>query len=121
MRTDPVAQIRRVSELVTVFYGPAVTFVFPDAKIRAYRRSVLQLKLISVIDGSTHNWWEQNVLHESMSEDLLFAKISEPDMTAVNSNGVVDRGHIEVFPKLWNLSSYDKMNGETSRVPQLIA
>ena len=44
-----------------------------------------------------------------MSEDLLFAKISEPEMTAIkfddlfrDRKGEVDRGHIEVFPKLQN-------------------
>ena len=48
-----------------------------------------------------------------MSEDLLFAKISEPEMTSINFDdhfrdrmGEVDRGHIEVFPKLWNLRPY---------------
>ena len=40
-------------------------------------------------------------------EDMLFAKISEPEKTVVNFEdyfrdrmGEVDRGHIEVFPKL---------------------
>ena len=40
-----------------------------------------------------------------MSEDLLFAKISEPEMTVINLDdnfrdrmGEVDGGHIEVFP-----------------------
>ena len=42
-----------------------------------------------------------------MSEELLFATISEPEMTVINFNdhfrdrmGEVNRGHIEVFPKL---------------------
>ena len=63
-----------------------------------------------------------------MSEDLLFAKISEPELTVVNfddhfrdSMGEVDRGHIEVFPKLWNLRPYDKTNGEITRTPRLTA
>ena len=50
------------------------------------------------------------MLRESMSEDLLFAKIAEPDTTAVNFKnhfrdrmGEVDRGHLEEFPKLSNL------------------
>ena len=61
-----------------------------------------------------------------MSEDLLFAKISEPEMTVINFDdhfrdrmGEVERGHIEVFPKLWNLRPYDKTNGEITRVPRL--
>ena len=63
-----------------------------------------------------------------MSEDLLFAKISEPEMTVVNFDdhfrdrmGEVDRGHVEVFPKLWNLRPYDKINGEVTRIPRLTA
>ena len=32
MRTDPLALIRGVTEFVTVIYGPAVTFAFPDVK-----------------------------------------------------------------------------------------
>ena len=32
MRTDPLALIKRATEFVTVIYGPAVTFAFPDVK-----------------------------------------------------------------------------------------
>ena len=64
MRTDPLALIRGVTEFVTVIYGPAVTFAFPDVKVEAYRRSVLHLNLISAVDGSTLNWCEQNTLRE---------------------------------------------------------
>ena len=111
-----------------VIYGPAVTFAFPDVKVEAYRRSVLHLNLISAVDGSALNCCEQHVLRELMSEDLLFAKISKPQMTVVNFDdhfrdrmGEVDRGHIEVFPKLWNLRPYDKTNGEITRTPRLTA
>ena len=128
MRTDPLALIRGVTEFVTVIYGPAVTFAFPDVKVEAYRRSVLHLNLISAVDGSTLNWCEQHTLRELMSEDLLFTKISEPEMTVINFDdhfrdrmGEVERGHIEVFPKLWNLRPYDKTNGEMTRVPRLVA
>ena len=128
MRTDPLALIRGVTEFVTVIYGPAVTFAFPDVKVEAYRRSVLHLNLISAVDGSTLNWCEQHTLRELMSEDLLFAKISEPEMTVINFDdhfrnrmGEVERGHIEVFPKLWNLRPYDKTNGEVTRVSRLTA
>ena len=110
MRTDPL------------------TFAFPDVKVEAYRRSVLHLNLISAVDGSALNWCEQHVLRELMSEDLLFAKISEPEMTVANFDdhfrdrmGEVDREHIEVFPKLWNLRPYDKTNGEITRIPRLTA
>ena len=128
MRTDPLALIRGVTEFVTVIYGPAVTFAFPDVKVEAYRRSVLHLNLISAVDGSTLNWCEQHTLRELMSEDLLFTKISEPEMTVINFDdhfrdrmGEVERGHIEVFPKLWNLRPYDKTIGEITRVPRLTA
>ena len=128
MRTDPLALIRGATEFVTVIYGPAVTFAFPDVKVEAYRRSVLHLNLISAVDGSALNWCEQHVLWELMSKDLLFAKISEQEMRVINFDdhfrdrmGEVERGHIEVFPKLWNLRPYDKTNGEITRVPRLPA
>ena len=35
--------------------------------------------------------------------------------------GEVNRGHIEVLPKLWNLRPYDKTNGEITRIPRLTA
>ena len=85
----------------------------------------LHLNLISAVDGSALNWCEQHVLRELMSEDLLFAKISEPEMTVVNFDdhgdciGEVDRGHIEVFRKLWNLRPYEKTNGEITKIPRL--
>ena len=89
---------------------------------------MLHLNLISAVDGSTLNWCEQHTLRELMSEDLLFAKKSEPEMTVINFDdhfrdrmGEVERGHIEVFPKLWNLRPYDKTNGEITRVPRLTA
>ena len=128
MRTDPLALIRGVTEFVTVIYGPAVTFAFPDVRVEAYWRSVLHLNLISAVDGSALNWCEQRTLRELMSEDLLFAKISEPEMTVINFDdhfrdrmGEVERGLVEVFPKFWNLRPYDKTNGEITRVPRLTA
>ena len=119
-RTDPLSLIRGATEFVTVIYGLAVTFAFPDVKVEAYRRSVLHLNLISVVDGSALNWCEQHAPRDLMSEDLLFANISEPEMTAINFDdrlrdrmGEVDRGHIEVFPKLWNLRPYDKTKAKS--------
>ena len=128
MKTDPLALVRRTTEFVTVIFGPAVTFVFPDVKVEAHRRSVLHVNLISAVDGSALNWCEQGVLRELMKEDLLLAKISETEMTAINfddnfrdSMGEVHRGHIEAFPKLWNLRPYNKTNGEITRTPRLMA
>ena len=46
MRTDLLVLIRGATEFVTVIYGAAVTFAFPDVKVEAYRTSVLRLNLI---------------------------------------------------------------------------
>ena len=35
--------------------------------------------------------------------------------------GEMDRGHLEVSTKLWNLIPYGKTNGELTRISQLIA
>ena len=61
MRTDLLALIRETTEFVATIYSPAVTFVFPDVKVKvqAYRRSVLHLDLISAVDGSILNCCEQ--------------------------------------------------------------
>ena len=87
---------------------------------------MLHLNLISAVDGSALNWCEQHALREIMSEDLLFTKISKPEMTVTNFDDhfrdrmrEVDRGHIEVFLKLWNLRPYNKKNG--TRNPRLTA
>ena len=52
MRTDHLALIRGTTEFVTVVYGPAVIFAFHDVSVKAYRRSVLHLNLISTVDGA---------------------------------------------------------------------
>ena len=52
MRTDPLPLIGGATEFVTVIYGSAVTFAFPDVKVEEYRRSMLHLNLISAVDGS---------------------------------------------------------------------
>ena len=102
MRTDPLALIRGAT--------------------------ALHLNLISLLDGSALNWCDQHVLRKLMSENLLLAKISEPQMTVINFDdhfrdkmGEVDRGHIEVFPKFWKLRPYDKTNSEITRIPRLTA
>ena len=61
MRIDPLALIRGATEFVTVIYGPAVTFAFPDVKVEIYRRSVLHLNPISAVNGSALNRCEQHV------------------------------------------------------------
>ena len=89
---------------------------------------MLHLNLISAVDGSSLNCCEQHVLRDFMSEDMLFAKMSEPEITVVNFDdhfrdrmGEVDRRHIEVFPKLWNLRHFEKTNGEITRILRLTA
>ena len=59
-----------------------------------------------------------------MSEDVLFRKIAEPELIAINFNnhlrdrmGEVERGRVEVYPILWNLRHYDKTYGEVPRIP----
>ena len=127
LRTYPLPLIRGDSEFVTTIYGPAVTFAFPDAKVEAYKRSMLHLNVISAVDGSLLIWCDQNVLRELMNEDFLFVKIAEPDMTLINFNdhfrdqmGQVERVHIKVFPQLWNLRPYDRTNAEITKIPRLI-
>ena len=117
MRTDPLVLIRGATEFVTVIFGPTVTFAFPDFKVEPFSSG-----------RECAEWCEQHVLRELMSEYLLFGKIAEPEMTVVNFDdhfrdrmGEVERGHIEVFPKLWNLRPYDKTNGEITRIPRLTA
>ena len=51
---------------------------------------------------------------------MLFAKLSEPETTVIDFDDHF-RGHIEVFPKLWNLRPYDKTNGQVTRIPRLTA
>ena len=116
MRTDILALIRGVSEFFTVIYGPAVTLAFSDAKMETWVRSVLHLNLISLVEGSTLNCCEQDTLREAMSEEYLFAKIAEPDMTALNFNnhfrdrmGELNKGH-----------PYGKTNGEITNISRLI-
>ena len=43
------------------------------------------------------------------------------DVHFLDRMGEVDRGHVEVLPKLWNLRRYDKTNGEITRIRRLTA
>ena len=68
------------------------------------------------------------MLREVTSENSLFAKIAEPEMTAKTFNdhfrdrmGEVDRGHIQVFTKLWKLRPSDKTNDEITTIPRLLS
>ena len=86
MRIDPLVLIRRFSEFVTLMHGLALTFAFRGPEVGKYRRSVPHPSLISVVDGSTLNWCVRNVLREAVSEGILFGRIAEPEMAAINFN-----------------------------------
>ena len=73
MRIDLLALIFGLRELVKVTYGPALTHVFPDVQVKAYRHSmVLYENLVSVVDCSVLNWVEPQELSRLLSDDRLF-------------------------------------------------
>ena len=80
MRSDPMRIIRGLEEVVTCIYGPAVTYAFPDPLVTAYRYSVTHLSLISILDGTTLNWCQQEVLSAQMSNTVLFGKVKDPEL-----------------------------------------
>ena len=64
---------------------------------------MLHLDLISVMDGSTLNWFVQRVLQEAMSEEWLIGNITGRELKGKNFNhhfcektGEVKRSHLEV-------------------------
>ena len=87
MRSDPMGLIRGLEEVVTCIYGPAVTYVFPDPLVTAYRNSVTHLSLISVLDGTTLNWCQQEVLRAQMSNTILFGKVKDRELMVYNFRG----------------------------------
>ena len=111
MRSDPVGVIRGLKEVVTCFYGPAVTYAFPDPLVAAYRNSVVHVSLISVLDGTAPNWCRQEVLRARMSNTVLFGKVKDPDLVEFIFRGQLQcrmggkrEGPIETYPKIWNLN-----------------
>ena len=72
MRIDPLALIHGLREFVTMVYGPLMSFVFPDVQVKAYRNSVFNVNLVSVVDCSVLNWVEQKELRGLVSDDRLF-------------------------------------------------
>ena len=65
MRIDPLALVHGLRKIVTVVYGPVMSFVLPDVQVKAYRNSVLYVNLVSVVDCSVLNWVEQKELRGS--------------------------------------------------------
>ena len=110
MWIDPLALIHGLRDIVTVMYGPVVSFVFPDVQVKAYRNSVLYVNLVSVVDFSVLNWVEQKELRGLASDDRLFGGIAEPGWVLMDFNshfkcrmGREDLSHVQFNPKLCNL------------------
>ena len=116
--------IRGLGEVVTCIYGPAVTFAFPDPLVTAYRYSVTHVSLISVLDGTTINWCQQEVLRAQMSNTVLFGKVKDPELIVYSFRGQLQcrmggkrEGPIETYPKFWNLNPLTANGREILRVP----
>ena len=121
MRSDPTDKLE---EVVTCIYGPAVTYAFPDPLVTAYRNSVTHLSLISVLDGTTLNWCQQEVLRAQMSNTILFGKLKDPELIVYNFRGQLQcrmggkrEGPIETYPKFWNLNPLMASGQEILRIP----
>ena len=124
MRSDPMGRIRGLGEIVTCIYGPAVTFAFPDPLVTAYRYSVTHMSLISVLDGTTLNWCQQEVLRTQMSNTVLFGKVKDPELVVYSFRGQLQcrmegkrEGPIETYPKFWNLNPLTANGREILRIP----
>ena len=124
MRSDQMGIIRGLEEVLTCIYGPAVTYAFPDPLVTAYRNSVTHLSLISILDGTTLNWCQQEVLRAQMSNTVLFGKVKEQELTVYNFRGQLQcrmggkrEGPIETYPKFWNLNPLTASGQEVLRIP----
>ena len=124
MRSDPMGIIRGLEEVVTCFYGPAVTYAFPDPLVAAYRNSVTHLSLISVLDGTALKWCQQEVLRTRMSNTVLFGKVKDAELMVYNFRGQLQcrmggkrEGPIETYPKFWNLNPLTPGGQEVLRIP----
>ena len=124
MRSDPMGIIRGLEEVATCVYGPAVTYAFPDLLVTAYRYSVTHLSLISILDGTTLNWCQQEVLRAQMSNTVLFGKVKDAELMVYSFRGQLQcrmggkrEGPIETYPKLWNLNPLTSSGQDVLRVP----
>ena len=124
MRSDPMGIIRGLEEVVTYIYGPAVTYAFPDPLVTAYRYSVTHLSLISILDGMTLNWCQQEVLRAQMSNTVLFGKVKDAELMVYSFRGQLQcrmggkrEGPIETYPEFWNLNPLTASEQEVLRVP----
>ena len=124
MRSDPMGIIRGLEEVVTCIYGPAVTYAFPDPLVTAYRYSVTHLSLISILDGTTLRWCQQEVLRAQMSNTVLFGKVKDPELMTYSLRGQLQlrlggkrEGPIETYPKFWDLNPLKASGQEVLRIP----
>ena len=116
--------IRGLEEVVTCIYGPAVTYAFPDPLVTAYRNSVTHLSLISILDGTTLNWCQQEVLRAQMSNTVLFGKVKYQELMVYTFRGKLQcrmggkrEGPIETYTKFWNLNPLTASGQEFLRIP----
>ena len=79
--------IRGLEEVVNCIYRPAVTYAFSDPLVTAYRYSVTQLSLISILDGTKLNWCQQEVLRAQMRNTVLFGKVKDPELMIYSFRG----------------------------------
>ena len=101
--------IKELGEVVTCVYGPAVTYAFPDPLVAAYRHSVVNVNLISILDGTALNWCEQEHLTARMSKTVLLGKVKDPELIVLNFRGQLQcrmgggggkrEGPIKPYPK----------------------
>ena len=124
MVSDPLGMIRGLGELVTCIYGPAVTYAFPDPLVAAYRNSVVQVSLISVLDGTALNWCRQEEFRARMSDTVLLGKVEDPELMVFNFRGQLQcrlgrkrKGPSEAYTKFWNLNPLAADKQEILRIP----
>ena len=124
MRSDPMGIIRGLEEAVTCIYGPALTYAFPDPLVTTYRYSVTHLCLVSVLDGTTLNWCQQELLRAQMSSTVLFGKVKDAELIVCNFRGQMQcrmggkrEGPIETYPKFWKLNPLTADGREILRIP----
>ena len=105
-------------------FWPAVTYAFPDPLVTAYRYSVTHLSLISILDGTTLNWCQQEVLRAQMSNTVLFGKVKDPELMVYSFRGQLQcrmggkrEGPIETYHKFWNLNPLTASGQEVLRIP----
>ena len=82
--SDPLGVVRGRGEVVTCIYGP---FYFHDPLITAYRRSVVHVSLISVLDGTVQKWCKHEHLRTQMSDIVLFGSEKDPELIVLNFRG----------------------------------